>query len=456
LLRIARHQVAVRDVVTHNIPNTSRTLIGPASHAYKEQTMQIPSERSAYSSGRRTFLKRLSLAGAYLGIAGTGTSSASVVHATATAPMIKQYKRLGSTDIQFSDISFGGSGLQNDVKLVEYALARGINYFDTAESYRGGHSEETIGKALRGKRHKVYLTSKGAFEADSRQEEMMRTLEGSLRRLQTDYIDVYFNHAVNDVRRLQNSEFRIFTERAKQQGKIRYTGLSGHGGRLIECLDYAITSGGFDVMLVAYNFGQDPSFLQRFTRSFDFIAVNPELPRVIRKAKGAGMGVIAMKTLRGARLNNMEPYQQDGATFAQAAFRWVLSNPHVDGLIVSMQSPSQVDEFVAASGSVKVTGYDLRLMQKYVALHDATYCRPLCDTCETSCPEQVPISDVLRHKMYYEDYGAELMAKERYAMLTHDASMCATCAHQQCARACPYGLPIPQLTRQAHALLLES
>ena len=405
------------------------------------------------SPKRRTFLKRVLQGSAVLSTAPGLVTSASAAPSAATAAAIKQYKPLGSTDMRIADISFGSSRLRDDSKLVQHAFERGINYFDTAESYTGGVSEETLGHALRGKRDKVYLASKGAFYSGTRQQEMMQTLEGSLRRLRTDYIDVYFNHAVNDLDRLQNPEFYAFTERAKQQGKIRYVGLSGHGGRLIACLDYAIASGQFDVMLVAYNFGQDPSFLQFFTRGFDFIAINQDLPRVLRKAKAAGMGVIAMKTLRGARLNNMEPYQQDGATFSQAAFRWVLSNPAVDALIVTMRDPEQVDEFVAASGTTKVTRQDLRLLHRYVSLNDATYCRPLCDACEASCPEQVQIADVLRHKMYFADYGAERMAMEEYATLTHNAAACLTCSHQRCLQACAYGLPIPQLTRQAHQWL---
>jgi predicted aldo/keto reductase-like oxidoreductase len=422
----------------------------------KESMMRIPSDYPSACTSRRAFLKQVSLGSALLGLAPVVASATPLPQYAAASPGIKQYKQLGSTDIKLADISFGGSRLRGDVRLIEHAFAQGINYFDTAESYTGGQSEETIGQALQGKRHKVYLTSKGAFNTNGHQEDMMRTLEGSLQRLRTDYIDVYFNHAVNDVRRLQNPEFQAFAERAKQQGKIRYIGLSGHGGRLIECLEYAIDSGWFDVILAAYNFGQDPSFMQRFTRSFDFIAINPDLPQVLHRAKAAGMGVIAMKTLRGARLNSMEPYQKDGATFAQAAFRWVLSNRNVDALIVTMHSPSQVDEFVAASGSVKVTNRDLQLMQRYAALNDSTYCRPLCDVCESSCPEQVQIADVLRHKMYYQDYRDERMALERYATLAHNAAVCLTCAHQRCTGACPYQLPIPELTRQAHRLLHRS
>jgi hypothetical protein len=417
----------------------------PRPEIEKEQTMPNPLHQVLIK--RRTVLKQAVVSSVVVGV------PSALAAKRPTAPAVKQYKQLGSTDMKIADIGFGGSRLQDEVALVQHAYERGINYFDTAESYTSGVSEETIGKALQGKRDKVYLASKGPFYSSSRQDDMMRTLEGSLQRLRTDYVDVYFHHAVNDVERLQNPEFYAFTERAKQQGKIRYVGLSGHGGRLIECLDYAIDSRRFDVMLVAYNFGQDPSFFQRFTRSFDFIAVNPELPRVLRKAKTAGMGVVAMKTLRGARLNSMEPYQRDGATFAQAAFRWVLSNRDVDALVITMHSPEQVDEFVTASGSVKVTRQDMELLQRYVEVNDTTYCRPNCHTCEAACPDQVQIADVLRHHMYFADYGDEQMARQGYATLAQNASACLTCAHQACLQACPYGLSVPELTRQAHRLL---
>ena len=412
----------------------------PASHRDKSVGVE-----------RRTFLQQIALGGVALGAASGWTASAPRTSHAAAA--VKRHKWLGTTDIRMADISFGGSRLRGDGNLVHYALDKAINYFDTAESYTGGDSETIIGQALQGKRDQVYLASKGGFGPHVRQGEMMRTLEGSLRRLRTDYVDVYFTHAVNDVRRVQNPEFHAFTERAKEQGKIRYVGLSGHGGRLIECLDAAIDGGKFDVMLVAYNFGQDPSFVQKLTRRFDFIAVNPDLPRVLRKAKAAGMGVIAMKTLRGAKLNDMEPYQKDGATFSQAAFRWVLTNDDVDALIVTMRSPSDIDEFLVASGGTKVTRQDVDLLRRYVTLNDSTYCRPLCDACEASCPSTVQIADVLRHKMYFEDYGAERMAMEGYAQLAHNAASCADCTHQRCLGSCPYGLAVPELTRQAHRLL---
>jgi predicted aldo/keto reductase-like oxidoreductase len=159
--------------------------------------------------------------------------------------------------------------------------------------------------------------------------------------------------------------------------------------------------------------------------------------------------VIAMKTLMGARLNDMRPYERDGATFAQAAFRWVLSSPRVDALLISMTSAERIDEYVAGSGDPKIRAEDLRLLDRYAGLQNARYCRPGCNYCEGACPEQVEIAEVLRTRMYAVDYGDPALAIEDYAGLGAGAAACLTCAHQACLRACPYGLPIPELTRDA-------
>ena len=367
---------------------------------------------------------------------------------------VRRYVPLGNTGITMSDISFGASRLgAGEENLVRHAFERGINYFDTADSYTGGESESTIGNALLGKRDKVYITSKVGAGATERKESLMTTLEDSLRRLRTDYVDVYFNHAVNDVRRLQNPEWYEFTDRAKRQGKIRATGMSGHAGRLVQCLDYVLEKSSVDVILVAHNFGQDPKFYQQFTRAFDFVARQPDLPRVLQQAKAKGVGVVAMKTLMGARLNDMRPFEQGGATFAQAAFRWVLSNPHVDGLIISMTSTSRIDEYLGASGWRTAAHDDLPLLQRYAQLHGAAYCRHACSDCENACPYGVPIADVLRARMYAQDYGDMRLARSAYAALGAGATACLTCTAQPCASACTHGLPINKLLAPVHRLL---
>jgi uncharacterized protein len=367
---------------------------------------------------------------------------------------VQRYATLGRTGLKISDISFGGSQLgAGEGDLVRHAFDLGVNYFDSADSYGGGASETTIGEALRGKRDRVYLTSKMETRSTERRDAMMRTLETSLRRLRTDYIDVYFNHAVNDVQRLKNPEWHEFTARARQQGKIRFVGMSGHAGRLIECLDYALDTDGVDVILVGYNFGQDPKFYQQFTQSFDFIARQPGLPRVLAKAKAKGVGVVAMKTLMGARLNDMRPFERGGATFAQAAFRWTLSSKNVDALIVSMTERDLIDEYVGASGAQPTASEDLPLLRRYAKLNGASHCRHGCGDCLSACPKGVPIDEVLRARMYAVDYGNLALARDEYARLGDAASPCLSCTAQPCAGACANGIPIERVVGQTHRLL---
>jgi hypothetical protein len=395
--------------------------------------------------GRRDLLKGSAIGAlSLLGVARSATAVESDV-------AVQSYRPLGRTGMKISDISFGSSRMR-DAKVVRHAFERGINYFDSAEGYKGGDAEAAIGKALHDVRDRVYLTSKTQTDSDTTKSEMMSALEGSLERLRTDYVDVYFNHAVNDVATLQNEEWAEFSEKAKKQGKIRWRGISGHAGRLVECLEYGLDNGLLDVILTAYNFGQDPAFYQRFTTTFDFVALQPKLPPILERAHREGVGVVAMKTLMGARLNDMRPYEREGGTFAQAAFRWVLSNPNVDALIVSMNDAPKIDEYIAASGSTRIGRADLELLGRYAARNGRDYCQQGCNLCDSVCPSGVAISEVLRTRMYDVDYGDRPFARDEYAKLAArrvDASPCLSCDGAPCATACPNGIPIPIRNRGA-------
>ena len=399
---------------------------------------------------RREFLRRGAVTGMGLGLLPLAPARSAT---EAEPPRVRRRVRLGRTGLELPDIGFGGSRLQDDEDLVRYALDRGITHFDTAEGYTGGASEVTIGRALQGVRDRVTIASKVKAGANDSRARLMAALEGSLQRLRTDHIDLYFNHAVNDAERLKNPEWPEFVTRARQQGKIRFAGLSGHGGRLVECLDYALDHDQIDVMLVAYNFGQDPRFFAKLTRSFDFVARQPELPRVMARARRKGVGVIAMKTLRGGRLNDMRPYEGGGATFAQAAFRWVLGGPDVDSLVVTIRSRAMVDEYLGASGWEGPRRADWPLLARYEQIAGATQCRYGCGDCADACPRGVPIAEVLRTHMYARDYRDPDLAQGEYALLGAGAAPCLECASRPCTRACPHGLAIPRLTADAHRSL---
>tara|TARA_B100001250_G_scaffold272665_1_gene235434 strand:+ start:40 stop:1257 length:1218 start_codon:yes stop_codon:yes gene_type:complete len=367
---------------------------------------------------------------------------------------VKSYKRLGRTNLKVSDISFGTSRLRSgEEHLIHHAIDRGINYFDSAEGYTRGQAEKVLGNALTGKRDQVYLVSKTMIGPETKQTEMMERLEKSLKSLKTDYVDIYMNHAVNDVKVVANPEWLSFIELAKKQGKIRFTGISGHGGYLVDCINYALDQDMIDIMLTAYNFGQDPKFYEGLTRRFDWIATQEALPKAISRAKDMDVGVIAMKTLMGARLNDMRPYEQDGSTYSQAAFKWVLSNDEVDALVITMKTTEDIDEFLAASGSSQLSRIEDQLLKQYAKLNGMSYCKQVCNSCEGSCPAQVPIADVMRTRMYAIDYKDIEFAKDEYALLESDATSCLTCSGEPCKNACPKGVDISKWCAPTHKML---
>lgn len=363
-------------------------------------------------------------------------------------PRIHRTVTLGKTGLEVSEIGFGSASSEKTA-LVQRALDRGVTLFDAAESYRSGRSEKAIGTGLRGVRDKVVLTSKTKAGASATEKQLMEALHGSLKRLQTDYIDIYFNHAVNSVSRMQNDAWAEFTERAKQQGKIRFRGMSGHGSQLAKCLDYSIDNDLVDVILCAYNFGEDPDIYAKLKHVFHFVAIQSDLPPVLDKARDKNIGVIAMKTLMGARLNDMRTFETADRTYAQAALRWVLASERVDAALISMTSNEKIDEYVAASGQDDDVAGDMELLGRYAALQSGMYCHHGCDHCEGACPRNVEIPEVLRTRMYDVDYGNPQLALEDYARLGPAASACLTCNGEPCRNACPYGVPIPDFTFDA-------
>ena len=175
-------------------------------------------------SNRREFLRR---SVATVGACGIGLAGAPVLAETED-PRIRRYRKLGRTGLEISDISIGTSRT-SDPRVIRHAFDRGINYFDTAETYRDGESEKAIGTALKGLRDQVFLATKTGASPDMGRYRLMDRLDRSLKRLQTDHVDVYFNHAVNAVERLQNDEWFEFVAQAKKAGKLRFSGMSGHG-----------------------------------------------------------------------------------------------------------------------------------------------------------------------------------------------------------------------------------
>jgi predicted aldo/keto reductase-like oxidoreductase/uncharacterized membrane protein len=356
---------------------------------------------------------------------------------------VRAYRRLGRTGFEVSDISLGTGAIrgENGEAIVREALERGVNYLDTAPDYSGSGSEQAIGRALAGRdRTKLFIATKfctpaGHLPAGSPVARYKEVVEASLGRLGTDYVDLVHVHSCDEIDRLMDPNLHEAFDALKKEGKARFLGFSSHTPNLAQVTQAAIESNRFDVMMLAYHHG-----------------IWPSLAELIGRARSErDMGVVAMKTLKGARHNGLVGFREQAQAYSQAAFKWVLANPNVSCLVVSFFEPQHVDEYLFASGAGLAAG-DHAVLDSYDRAIAGSYCPPHCGACLDRCSEGVAIDDVLRFRMYFEDYGWEKHGIEQYARLGKDASACIGCA-APCTGSCPVGIPIQQRMLESHELL---
>jgi len=354
-----------------------------------------------------------------------------------------RFRTLGRTGLEVSEVGFGGVPI-DDPDVLLYAADRGINYVDTSPCYRGGRSEEAIGKALEHHRDRFVVTTKWCphhFGLPPTKRSFLKLLDGSLRRLRTDHVDVVLNHQVGKRsdgqgwERLENPEMHEAFEEAKRAGKVRFLGASGHEGDLMEIMHRAVGSGRFDVLLCRYSF-------------LDY----PDQQRLIDAAHAAGVGFVAMKTLAGAKGADLDRFRRRHVTFKQAALKWVLANPKLSNLVISISSRDQVDEYAAASGT-EMSLAERAALAEYAAVFSDRVCR-FCNRCEPACPHDVRVADVLRYSMYANEYGQPELGRSHYARAAprSRATLCEGCP-APCVDACDYGLPVKDLLVAAHRSL---
>jgi len=352
------------------------------------------------------------------------------------------YRRLGRTEAFVSDISLGSgssTGGRQTLQVAREAIDRGINYFDTAPDYSEAGSENRLGEAMKGQRDKMFVATKfclphGHLGPGSSVESYMNAVEGSLQRLQTDWVDLVHVHSCNSVERLLDENVHEAFDRLKQQGKVRFLGVSTHTPNLEEVASAAIESNRFDVMMLAYHFGAWPG-----------------LSDIIDRAAAKDIGVVGMKVLRGSQHHFLGWSPDERDSFTQASFKWVLSNPSVSCLVISLWETGQLDEFLYASGQ-SLRPQDVAVLERYQELTTDSYCRPHCGLCLDDCSEGLAIHDVLRHRMYFENYGAQKEAMRLYASLEKQADVCTGC-DAPCTNSCPSGVAIPERMRGAHDIL---
>ena len=319
--------------------------------------------------------------------------------------------RLGRTELYVSKTAFGALPIQrishaDAVKLVRRAYESGINYFDTANAYTD--SEEKLGAALHDVRHEVILSTKSG---GGDKKTVQTHIEESLRRLQTDYIDLFQFHNPAQLPDPEDPDgpFAAVLE-AKQKGYIRHIGITNHRLKVARA---AIDSGNFETM-------QFP---------FCYLAALQDL-EIVEKCKAADMGFIAMKGLSGGLLNN-----------AEACYAFMQEYPNVVP-IWGIQREEELDQWL------ELTARDPHVTPEIQAVIDkdrkelaGNFCRSCgyCLPCTAGIdiPQAARMSALLRRSPY-QPY----MSDEWYAKM-HKIEECVHC--DACKSRCPYGLDTPAL-----------
>lgn len=348
---------------------------------------------------------------------------------------IRKYNTLGKTGIKVPDVSCGAISFF-EPNVLRYAYDLGVTYFDTAESYMRSKSELLIGEALKDVRDKVTITTKHGYSSRQKikREDIIKRVEDSLKRMQSDYIDVAMIHGMSDLSFLKNEEIQAAYSQLKKEGKIRFTGFSTHNAKLT--LKQALDNDFAQVILFIYNHME-----------------GSEIEPLIEQVHHKGIGTVAMKIFAGGKHGNLESLISQKVSYPQAAIRWVMSNPNIDCCIPTMSSYSHVEEFVATSGK-PIKRADSKVIAEYQRQTKNQYCRVSCSECLTSCPENVAVNDILRYKMYFEDYRREKEAMYYYTKLEESKKPlnCKNCSGY-CETACPYGLEVREKLLDADVIL---
>ncbi len=352
-------------------------------------------------------------------------------------------RRFGQTGIEVPVLGFGTSlHVAFSQLLLRQAVKWGVTYWDTANTYMGGNSEEAIGKYF-GKypedRKKVFLVTKShAWNADGR----TRDLKLSLERMQTDYIDLYLAHGIRDVDEL-DAQTKSWAQKAKAEGKIRFFGFSTHRN-MESCMLGAAGLGWIDGIMMRYNFRL--MHADRMKRAVDACAK-------------AGIGLTAMKTQGGGQVKTNTAtelelagrFSQKGFTDAQAKLKAVWQNPQIASICSEMPNMTLLMSNVAAAlNKIKLSARDLQMLRKYARETRSDYCAGCSDICESAVEPDVPIGDVMRYLMYARSYGNYKKAGDRFKKIPQKIrEQMVDLDYASAEQKCPRKMAIGELIRKA-------
>jgi len=323
---------------------------------------------------RRGFLKTSAVSVAGVGLLAQSKPGLSEEKKSFPA-RIKEYRTLGRTGFKVSDI---GAGKPYNVAVLKVLLETGVNYIDTGEAYGRGQSEKTVGQAIQGRdRKSLFINSKLHMRGNPSQEEILSRFQKCLERLQTDYLDCMMIHSCPDVKMVMYSPFHEAMEQMKAEGKLRFVGLSNHGGNYndvpvsMEKVHLAaIKDGRFDVLLVVYNFLKRKmgekilKAAQEKNIGITIMKVNPVGSYHAYKARleddekeGKPTKRLQLSVARfKKRVDECQPFLKkhrltDNEAIRSAAYGFVLNTPKTHSALFKFSTFKEIDSVVGVSGT---------------------------------------------------------------------------------------------------------
>ncbi len=363
-------------------------------------------------------------------------------------------RKLGKTGVEVSALALGTmfDTIENQIVL-KTALKWGVNYWDTAHGYSGGNSEIGIGKYISKNpdiRKNLFIVSKAKAKSIAEIEEMYAT---SLKRMNTDYIDLYFGvHGLSDPAELTD-ELRRWVENAKRKKMIRFFGFSTHKN-MAQCLTAASKVDWVDAIMTTYNFR---------------LMQDAEMQAAIDACHKAGIGLVAMKSVAlssqgrkqleaGGEVYAAEEekkpfshFMQQGFTEAQAKIKAVLEDKRISSACVGMKNVAILTSNVAAAlDKTKLTQADMAVLKEYAQATCDGYCAGCAHICDSALPGMPYASDIMRYLMYYNSYGDRDRARELFAQIPNDIKSKLLGTDYSLAEArCPQHMPIGKLVAEA-------
>jgi aryl-alcohol dehydrogenase-like predicted oxidoreductase len=377
-------------------------------------------------TSRRNFLA----AGLALPAAGLASATSSPIPSAlapqqaAPTPGKVTYRILGKTGLKVSTVGYGCM-ITSDPTVITRAVDMGINYFDTSRNYQSGQNERMVGAALGAKRKDIFLSSKCDQKTGAGN---LAEIDTSLKELNTDHLDVWLLHGLGTPAEI--SDDRVEAQRkAKQQGKVRFIGVSTHA--LPAIVDRVIEAK-LEVVQAQYN----------FTSAAEW---GPALD----KLHEAGVGLVAMKVMaRAGRGRGAGPARP--ASFAPAALKWVMKNPAIATSVPSMTDIDQLEQNFAVMAQ-PFTAADQKILTARLEEISPYFCR-MCGTCAGQCPQGLPVADMVRFVMYADGYGQFPLGREHFQRMSAEqqavrCDQCPTCVVQ-----CPHGVTVAERMMRAQEL----